>query len=288
MSTRTNSEAQRQLGEFLRARRWQIVRADLGLPLVGRRDIGLRREEVAVLSGMSVTWYTWLEQGRDTRPSRQVLDAIAGTLRLSVAEHAYVLSLAGYAADRPAEARIPGTAPARVLRLLDLLAGLPAYVIAPDRQILGWTSTFAALYPTVATVDEVDRNQLWLMFTDPGVREMCPDWEVISRSCLAEFRADAGRCLAEPPCAHVIGRLLEASPAFRATWARHDVAGCRSPERVIRHAVGELRLERHRLVFSDPPDLRIVIHTPVQYTETAARLRRLVGDADGACSTWSG
>src|SRR5882757_631151 len=110
------------MGQFLTSRRRQLERAHLGLPqIAGRTTRGLRREEVAYLAGVSVTWYTWLEQGRDVTPSRQVLDSLARTLRLSQAEHDYLLSLGGYSAPHPAEDASPGTAPAHVQRLLDAL-----------------------------------------------------------------------------------------------------------------------------------------------------------------------
>jgi transcriptional regulator with XRE-family HTH domain len=278
MNARMNTELQRrrQLGEFLKTRRRQLTLQKLGLPSVPGRSPGLRREEVAVLSGMSVTWYTWLEQGREIQPSRQVLDAIARTLRLTVAEHSYVLSLAGYSGPHAAKDRIPRTAPEHVLRLLDALADLPAYVIAPDWQFLAWSSAFASLYPNVATVPEADRNLLWLMFTDPSLRSMWPDYESIILRFLAEFRADAGPRLADPPFSRLVGRLLEVSPTFRAAWEIHDVGGFNSRERLIHHTVGELRLERSRVVFSDRTDLQMVILTPVPATGTAARLRQMV------------
>lgn len=279
-----NGEAQRHraLGEFLRACRRRLPRTDLGLPPIkGRSDGGLRREEVAVLSGVSVTWYVWLEQGRRTHPSRSVLDALARTLRMSAAEHSYVLSLAGYS-DSPLPAdRIPSTAPTHVRRLLDMLGGLPAYVAATNRQLLGWTTAFEALYPAVATVPEADRNLLWLMFTDRSIRELCSDWDFVGRCLLAEFRAEAGPGLFEPPTSDLVERLLRASPAFRAAWEEHDLAGFAHPERLIHHPVGDLHLERHRLRFSNPADLHMVIFMPVQSTATCALLREMAAAGDG-------
>jgi transcriptional regulator with XRE-family HTH domain len=266
----------RQLGSFLKARRAQMVRGELGFGPIGGRSTGLRREEVAVLSGVSVTWYTWLEQGRDTHPSRQVLDSLARTLRLSAAECSYAMSLAGYSAPQLAGNRIVQTAPGHVLRLLDELAGSPAYVLAADWQILGWTRAFEVMYPNVATVPEAERNLLWLVFMDPYVRERWPGWEVDNWRFLAEFRAEAGPRLADPPLSTLVGRLREASPAFRDAWERHDVGGFTSPERLIRYPVGDLHLERHRVRFFDPPDLQMVIYTPVQSTDTPARLRRII------------
>jgi transcriptional regulator with XRE-family HTH domain len=155
------------IGEFLKTRRGQLARADFGLPPITRGTSGLRREEVAYLAGVSITWYTRLEQGRDITASRQVLDALARTLRLSAAEHAYVLSLAGYSAPQPAEDPIAQTVPAHVQRLLDALTDYPAYAIAPHWAITAWNTAYAALYPNVATVAAADRNLLWLLFTGP-------------------------------------------------------------------------------------------------------------------------
>jgi len=267
-----------ELADFLRARRGQLVRADLGLPAVERRrTAGLRREEVSTLSGVSVTWYTWLEQGRDIHPSRQVLDAIARTLRLSVAQHTYVLSLAGYSAPPPATSPAIAAAPAHVQRLMDAMEGYPAYAIAPDWSITGWNAAYGALYPNVATVAPGDRNLLWLVFTDPYVRTLLPDWEVTSNRFLAEFRAEAGPRLGDPAVAGLVDRLLDASGAFRAGWERHDIQGFSSRERLFHHpAVGDLRVEHHRLAPSDHPDLHLVVYTPVPGTASPARLRTLV------------
>jgi transcriptional regulator with XRE-family HTH domain len=277
-----NDEAQhrRELGMFLRARREQLTRTDLDLPTVGGRSTGLRREEVAYLSGVSITWYTWLEQGREITPSRQVLDAVARTLHLSAAEHAYVLSLAGYsAAPHPAaEPNLPAT-PAHVQRLLDALGDLPAYVIGPDWTILSWTPPYAALYPNVATTPDGDRNLLWLAFTDPYLRDLQPDWEAHSARQVAKFRAEVGTRLGEPPFARLVERLLEASHHFRTVWERHDIGGFAPSERLYHHPIaGDLCLEAHRMALSDQPDVHLVIYTPMPDTDTRARLRRLVGD----------
>ena len=270
-----------ELAAFLRARRGQLARADLGLPPIGRRrTAGLRREEVSTLSGVSITWYTWLEQGRDIHPSRQVLDAIARTLRLSVAEHTYVLSLAGYSAPPPATSPVIASAPAQIQRLMDAMEGYPAYAIAPDWSITGWNAAYAALYPNIASVPIGDRNLLWLVFTDPYVRTLLPDWDVTSDRFLAEFRGEAGPRLGDPALAGLVDRLLDTSGAFRAGWERHDIQGFSSRERLFHHPrVGDLRLEHHRLAPSDHRDLHLVIYTPVPGTTAPERLRALVTPA---------
>ena len=265
------------IGEFLRTRRRQLVRADFGLPPIARGSSGLRREEVAYLAGVSVTYYTWLEQGRATSPSRQVLDALAQTLQLSSAEHAYILSLAGYSAPQPAEDPIPQTVPAHMQRLFDALTDFPAYALAPDWAITAWNTAYAALYPNVATVAAADRNLLWLLFTDPYLRTVMPDWEFTSLHNVASFRAQAGARLGDPPFCHLVGRLLESSEAFRAAWENHDIKTLTSRERLFRHpVVGELHMEQHSLTSPDPARLHLVIFTPIPTTDTPSRLRQLL------------
>jgi transcriptional regulator with XRE-family HTH domain len=268
-----------ELGDFLRSRRSEAVRADFELPALSRGRVrGLRREEVAYLSGVSATWYTWLEQGRDIHPSRQVLDAVARTLRLSIAEHNYVMSLAGHQVPQPVAAPLPEAVPAHIKRLMDVLESYPAYAIAPDWGIAGWNAAYEALYPNVAAVPANDRNLLWLVFTDPYVRHLLPDWDVTSRRFLAEFRAEAGPRLGDPAYSVLVERLLDASETFRAGWKSHDIEGFASRERLFCHpTVGDLHLEHHRLAPSDDPDLHLVIYTPVLDTDTPARLRRMVG-----------
>ncbi|UXA20262.1 helix-turn-helix transcriptional regulator [Mycobacterium sp. SMC-4] len=256
------SESQAELGAFLRARRQRISRETYGLPArVRGRGTGLRREEVSALCGVSITWYTWLEQGRSITPSRQVLDAIARTLQLSPTEHHYLLGLAGYApATDPARIQ---PAPDHIQRLLDALGDRPAYVLAGDWSIVGWNAAYAQLYPTVAVVGAEERNLLWLVFTDPSVRTLLDDWELTSTRFLAEFRAEVAGRLSDPPIRDLLDRLHAASVEFRHGWDAHPIAGFESRERVFHHpTAGLLRLEHHQLRPSDRPDLQLVVYTP--------------------------
>lgn len=273
----TQGERRVELADFLKTHRQQLDRSELALPPGTRgRTTGLRREEVAFLSGVSVTWYTWLEQGRNIRPSRQVLEAVARTLRLTVREHAYVLDLAGFTAAHLGDSPLVREAPQHVQRLLDALAEYPAYAIAPDWGILGWNHAYEALYPNVATVTPEQRNLLWLVFTDPYVRELLPNWEADSRHFLAQFRAEAGARLGDPAFSYLISRLLDVSEVFRGWWESHKIEPFTSRKRWFHHPlVGDLQLEHHRLAPSDHPDLHVIIYTPVG-SETADRLRQLL------------
>lgn len=255
------TERRQELGAFLRARRTGISRAELGLPpRIRGGDIGLRREEVAYLSGVSVTWYTWLEQGRDINPSRQVVDAVARTLRLDATEHRYVLTLLAAPA---APGLVLGT-PAHLQRLLDALGDSPAYAIAPDWTVLAWNSAYEWLFPGIAEVDDADRNLLLLVFTHPYVRTLLPDWEQTSRRFLAEFRAETGPRLGDPAHGRLVERLRSESAEFRAGWDSRGIQRFASRERLFSHPVaGPLRYEHHQLALSDHPEIHVVVYTPM-------------------------
>lgn len=265
------------LGEFLRARREAAPRAELGFPATPRmRTTGLRREEVAVLSGVSATWYTWLEQGRDINPSKQVLDAVGRALRLSPAEHDYVLALGGYTAE-PVGPVALGPPPPHIQRFLDALAGYPAFAIGPTWTISAWNRAYAALYPGVETTDAADRNLLALVFTDPAIRELLPDWEIDSQRFLAEFRAEAGPRVGEPSYTQLIDRLYAESEHFRRGWQASNIERFASRERRFFHpGVGELLLEHHQLTPADVPEVQIVAYLPVPGSGAAERLAELV------------
>lgn len=266
-----------ELAEFLRSRRRQVTPQAVGLVPTGqRRTPGLRREEVSLLSGVSLSWYTWLEQGRDITPSRQVVDALARALRLSPAEHAYLHRLTGHAAD-PVDGAVTRSCPPHVQRLLDALGCSPAYATTPSWDIVGWNAAYEALYPGVATSAAEDRNLLRLVFTDPCVRALLTDWATDSRMLLAQFRAEAGSRIHEPPFAAVVEALQDASEHFRHGWASHDVEQFSSRERRFAHPVaGTLLLEHHRVEVSDCPDLHLVVYTATPGSRTHAELESLL------------
>ncbi|SDC00253.1 Helix-turn-helix domain-containing protein [Geodermatophilus telluris] len=267
----------RELAEFLRSRRRQVDPSAAGLPAGGaRRTPGLRREEVALLSGVSHTWYTWLEQGRDIRPSRQVVDALARTLRMSPAEHEYVRRLTGHGGAALPD---PGDGlPAHLQRLLDALGPSPACAITATWAIAGWNRAYQRLYPGVAAVAPAERNLLWLVFTDPAVRELLGDWTTDSRRFLTQFRAEVGPRLADPAVVDLVARLEAASPHFRAGWASRDVDRFSSAERRFEHPeVGTLLLEHHQLTPADAPGLQLVVYTAAEGSDSARRLAALAG-----------
>lgn len=265
-----------ELADFLRTRRRHIDPEDAGLRVAGqRRTPGLRREEVSLLSGVSLTWYTWLEQARDIKPSQQVMDALARTLYMSTAEHEYVLRLTGHATARALDDSSVAMPP-HGQRLLDALGISPAYATTRNWSIVGWNRAYEAFYPNVATTPAPDRNILWLVFTDPYVHHLLADWRTDSRRFLTQFRAEAGARVHEPAFVGLVQRLQEVSEHFRLGWASHDVDQFTSRERRFEHPrAGTLLLEHHRLSLSDCPDLHLVVYTAAPGTDTAEKLAGL-------------
>jgi transcriptional regulator with XRE-family HTH domain len=259
---RPRSPRREQLGELLTSRRRALSRTALGLPLTSRRsDRGLSREEVATLAGMSGSWYTWLEQGRDINVSRQVLTAVSRVLDLTAAETEYAFALAERD-DAPVVLQHDGV-PGHLQRLVDALP-FPAFIVAPDWAIAGWNAGYEWLYPRIAALAVEERNLLWLVYTDPQLRDMLPDWERDSRRFLAEFRAESGVRLGAPGHRALVERLREASDDFREQWAELAVERFASRRRTFIHRdAGELVFEHHRMVPSDAADLHVVMYVPV-------------------------
>lgn len=257
----TGQQRRAELAEFLKSRRARADRSAHGLPEVGRGRVrGLRREEVATLAGVSVTWYTWLEQARDINPSRQVLQSLAGLFRLTPVETTYLLALGGHGEIAPA--RSSGMTPA-LQRLLDAL-GFPAFLLAADWAIIGWNQAYEQLYPRITSIPDEDRNLLWLVFTDAQLRQMLPDWEEQSRSFVGSFRAETRSWLSPAGDSGIVARVSAESEEFAAIWNERDVAGFRTRERLFRHPVkGLTRYEQHNLAPAEAPDLTLLIYAPL-------------------------
>ncbi|HLY24812.1 MAG TPA: helix-turn-helix transcriptional regulator [Aggregatilineales bacterium] len=263
-----------QLSEFLRSRRARIALSDVGLPNIGRRRTpGLRREEVAQLAGVSVDWYTWLEQGRAINPSEQVLTSIARILRLNETETRYLFTLV-YGGSTTS--RVESVSPL-LQAMLDSLDVAPAKVMNHCWDIVAWNRAYCALFGDMGAIPAAERNCLWHAFADPLLRQILVDWEGYMRDVVAQFRADYGANPSDPYFAEIIERLLAVSPEFREWWPRHDVRSRGNRRKEYNHPlVGHLVVEKMTLQMSEYPDLRIVIQIPVPGTATEERIRQLI------------
>jgi transcriptional regulator with XRE-family HTH domain len=271
---RNGSELRRkELGAFVRSRRERIGPEQVGLrSLRRRRTPGLRREEVAQLAGVGITWYTWLEQGREINPSSQVLDAIARTLQLDVHEHSHLFTLAGLATTTIAsecQALCPTIQP-----LLDQLEPFPAVVVNTRLDLLAYNRVYASFFDDLDTIPIEDRNLLWLLFTHPQWRAAVVDWEDVDR-VVAEYRAAMAEHLDDPAWKTLVTRLHRASPEFSAVWERHDVQGVESRTKRTRHpTAGLLKVDYTNLWIGQQVGVRIVTYSPAD-ERTRAKLEAL-------------
>ncbi|MFI6865006.1 helix-turn-helix transcriptional regulator [Streptomyces sp. NPDC050421] len=215
-------DQRRELGAFLRSRRARITPDQVGLPHTGRRRTpGLRREEVALLAGMSATWYTYLEQGRDVRASEQVLDALASALRLDRPERAHLFRLAGHTPE--AEAGEPEALAAEVAAVPLLLQPHPAYIIGGNYDVLSYNQAADDLFPRLTAAADRPANFARWVFLEPVARDVLVDWELEARGLLARLRTLAGRHPADVRFTRHIDELSAGSPEVRAWWPQYDV-----------------------------------------------------------------
>ncbi|MGA9279272.1 helix-turn-helix domain-containing protein [Ilumatobacter sp.] len=261
----------RELADFLRARRESIRPDQVGLPAGrGRRTPGLRREEVALLAGVSVTWYTWLEQGRRINASDDVLLAIGRALRLDEAGQSHLLALTD---PGTAVVEAPQEAPSALVRLLDALMPAPAYVLGPHWEFVAWNDAQERLYPRLAELEAPRCNLLWVLFADPSTRDLIIDWDIHARQALAEFRAATSALRHDAAMVELVELLRVESEAFDEWWPEHDVSDFETRLRRFAHpSAGELTFEYQQLSPAEWPSLRVVAQLPVPGDDSAQRL----------------
>lgn len=269
-------ERARALGAFLRARRESLDPARLGLPRAGRRRTpGLRREEVAALADVGVTWYTWLEQGRPVRASARVLTAIAAALQCSDVETGHVLALAGLG-DAAPRLRPPCECLTDTGRmLLDQLGPWPAMLQSPRFDILGANAAFERLMGvTLVELPEADRNCVYQAFTNPHWRARLVDRDNVLQHMVALLRAAMGEHLGEPAWERLLARYRAASPEFDGLWQqRREVRGVENQlKRFLHPQAGELQLQQVNWWSAPRNGNRLVVYLPA---DEAARIALL-------------
>jgi transcriptional regulator with XRE-family HTH domain len=278
MSAASGIAARRQQsGEFLRSRRERLTPSDVGLPNgFRRRTPGLRREEVALLAGVGATWYTWLEQGRDVRPSAEVLSALADALRLDPVErrHLYILN------DRPPPEPRP-TGPEVVdealLRMLESLTSQPAYVLGRRWDVLAWNRPAVLLFGDYGALEGDARNIMHIVFADKAHRRLLVDWREVAETSLAMFRADSARYAGDPDFERLIAILQRVSPEFRALWPRQDVLRSLGSHKRIKHPIaGRMTFEYTGFAVVGQADVKLVVYTPLAGDQTAEKLEALL------------
>ncbi|MFE0457632.1 helix-turn-helix transcriptional regulator [Kitasatospora sp. NPDC058965] len=270
-------DARRQeLAHFLRSRRERISPEQVGLPSTGRRRTpGLRREEVAQLAAVGVTWYTWLEQGRDIQVSGQVLEAVSRALLLDPNERAHLYALAG--AGDPLPTKDCSAVTPAVQLVLEQLSPLPACVLNGRYDVLGYNEMYARMLGGLDRLPFEERNLLWLLFTDPSYQERWVDLEHARRQVVARFRSGLAEHVNDPAWKALLARLRQTSPAFEEAWQRHDVSARDNGSKGFVHPeLGALRMDYTNLWLGLRNGTRLVVYTPAD-DESRAKLDRLDG-----------
>jgi transcriptional regulator with XRE-family HTH domain len=280
MSTTTPDQS--ELAEFLRARRSELSPGDVGLPEgpARRRVAGLRREEVAQLAAISTDYYTRLEQGRIS-PSPPVLDSLARVLQLTDDQRTYMYELAGTtAASTRSRRRARQKVKPFMQRVLDQLTDTAAIVMTPTHDILAWNPLAAALMVDFGEIPERERNFMRLLFTDPRMRSLYPDWEGLARAVISYVRMEAARKPDDPALAELVGELSIRDPQFRQWWAGTHVALKRRGARSYNHpVVGEITLDWDALTSDAEPDQQLIIYTAEPGSRSEQALRELATQA---------
>ncbi|HEX4221670.1 MAG TPA: helix-turn-helix transcriptional regulator [Pseudonocardiaceae bacterium] len=295
MATNTEAGEQRldpraELSEFLRTRRARLTPADVGITGYGRRRRvpGLRREELAQLAGVSVAYYTRLEQGNGRNVSVEVLDAISAALKLSDAEHAHLLDLAKPKQRRRATPQRQQVRPA-LLEMLAALDGVPAYIWGRRTDVLAWNRTASALFGDWNARAPQDRNWARITFLDPESRNLFADWDTKASDVVGQLRLDAGQHTNDPLLAELIGELSMKSADFRTKWATHNVK--RKTHDTIRLShplVGELTLRYETFTLPGDQEQSLSVYHAEPASSSADALRLLASwGADAAAATRS-
>jgi transcriptional regulator with XRE-family HTH domain len=250
LSKRTLSRTRKELSDFLIRHRNRLTPADVGLPSTGRRRTpGLRREEVAALAGVGVTWYTWFEQGRDIRVSEDFLLRIAGALRLDDVACSHLFLLAHRRPPPPEAYQWPSVSPL-VQQLLDDLVARPAYVVNLRWDVVAWNAAVDLLFG-FSVRDRGERNFLRLIFTDADLRRRLTDWREDAPKLLAQFRRDLATAPEDPILLALVDELNPLSADFRAWWAEPPVEDVARAISAILDPDGVRRDFRHEVLVVD-------------------------------------
>lgn len=265
MATRPSSEQRHEFGAFLSSRRARLQPGQFGLPEGPRRTPGLRREEVAVLAGVSVSWYTWLEQGRDIQPSPEALQRIAKVFKLNRVEAAHLFALSSL--DAPFVSTGGAISPGLDL-LVRAMDPIPAYVRNTRLDILAWNDAIAELFIDYGSLQPHERNTLRLLFLYLPYRTRILDWEQMARGMICAFRANRAHAQAQgqdqaAPFDSLVEELSAQSGEFRAWWQETDVKGFEEGRKRLLAPNGDtLEFTYIALTPEGRPDLSLVSYIP--------------------------
>jgi len=272
-----------ELGDFLRSRRAAVDPVEAGMPDDGRlrRVPGLRREELAVLAHVSVDYIVRLEQGRTTRVSRTVLDALADALRLAPDERAYLFTVADVTQSAPTRRPSQTEAAPRLRRLLDAMPDVPAIVINHRMDVLAWNRGAAGLLTDFSALPPGRRNMIWLTFLDESFRTLYADWPRAGKNCVATLRMEAGSRPDDPALNALVGELSVRDKDFRTWWATHQVRGPSQLVKSYNHPIaGTMELDVQQFSVDTHPGQKLIVFTAEAGSESEKALQFLLQWSD--------
>jgi transcriptional regulator with XRE-family HTH domain len=267
------------LSAFLKSKRSKINPQSVGLPMgTRRRTPGLRREEVAQIAGVSTTWYTWLEQGRDIKVSSSVLEAIATALQLNNDERKYLFDLALEANQNVSQQEIQQTKiPPSLEKILSELKHCPTYITDRHFQIVGWNRAAAHVFLDFEEIPWEQRNLIRLVFTRKELRALAVNWEHFVKGFLAIFRAYYGQYVGDEWYNRFLEEMTEFHPDFHSLWQESQVSIAPEVQIEFRHAkAGKMLFNLTSLQIQGDMDLRCSVFTPVEESTTESKLKRLM------------
>ena len=275
---REDTKRRAELADFLKTRRARLRPEQFGLPGAGRRRTpGLRRDEVALLAGVGVSWYTWLEQGRDITVSDQVLESLAETFQLAQEERRHLFILARGMVPVADESPVTPPLPISLQGVLNALGIAPAILIDERFNLLAWNESACRVFGDFTLLPEKERNRIWNLFVNPTARQLFVNWEQATRHAVMHLRSVYAGYAGDLWFERFLTSLQQASPEFRRLWSQHDVQeSCDLyHEKELSHPqVGLLQFSSTILIVSGFPSLKIAVYTPSS-PETEAKLEIL-------------
>lgn len=274
-----NNDDQRykELADFLKTRRAKILPSQAGLSSAARRRTpGLRREEVAQLAGIGITWYTWLEQGRPIHVSAQVIESLSRVLLLNKQERIHLHLLA----NQPLPADIPGqqeTVSPILQHVLDSLTFCPSMITDQRWNVIAWNRAACLIFGDFSDMNVRERNMVWAMFTGDKYRELYIDWELHAKSLLGRFRSTCGKYIEDSWLAQFIEELKIQSTEFNSWWPLHEIQNDSGVYKKMNHPlVGILDFESSSFDVPDHSGLKLFVHVPLPGTDTAGKMESLL------------
>lgn len=263
----------KEFGDFLKTRRAKILPSQVGLQeSTRRRTPGLRREEVAALSGVGLTWYTWIEQGRPIQVSTQVLESLARTLKLDQQETIHLYTLAGQAPPNSLPDFKESVDP-MLQHVLDSLEFSPATIMDARWNVIAWNKAASKLSLDYSKVDIYKRNFLRIMFTNEEFKKTFIDWNSAAQGMVARFRTAYGKFVDDPWIDEFVNELRSDSKDFDMFWSMHNVKIEDNRLKTIIHPLlGNLEFEETSFMIADNTNLRMSIFTPLTGTDTKEKI----------------